>query len=629
MLVRAAVPLYACTTLGRLLLWLWQKDRLADLDLGTQLQAFLVGLRMDTMAIAWLLSPMLLILCWAPSKAAVVGAQSIRIWMLGCVLLTLFVEVSTFPFFAEYDVRPNYLYTAYLEYPVEVATMVWADQKAGLAIAGLMMLGTYWAYRRKQPLSGLEQVIGMRWRSRALLFLPLAAVLFLGIRSSFGHRGANTSDAMYCHNRVAGEVAKNSMYSAAYEAYRARNDDQRIAKQYGRMDPDEALSRVAAMLGTSLDPDRPLRRLERTVAPTQRPRNLVIIIQESMGARFVGHLGDTRQLTPQLDVLAQQSLVFTNLHSNGTRSIRGLCGLSAGFLAMPGEGELKRPKAQSDFFTVAALLKPHGYHTSFIYGGEARFDNMRGWYMGNGFDLVIEEKDYVAPSFRGSWGVSDEDLMQKANETYRDLHARGVPFASVVFSSSNHTPFDLPEHKFEPVPGVPARSVENAIRYADYAIGRFFEAARQESYHAETIYLIAADHDIRVYGDSAVPVDAFHIPGMVHGACITAGSHTEVATQPDLLATAVSYLGMDLEHPMFGTPISKPGRQAFALMQFNESYGFRRGEKVAVLRPGMQPSTYLYKDRLLWPAESDPELERDGLALTHATEDLYSRKLYR
>ena len=89
-----------------------------------------------------------------------------------------------------------------------------------------------------------------------------------------------------------------------------------------------------------------------------------------MGARFVGHLGDTRELTPRIDELAAQSLVFTNLHSNGTRSIRGLSALSSGFQAIPGDGVLKRPKSQSGFFTLSSLLEPHGYHTSFLYGGK-------------------------------------------------------------------------------------------------------------------------------------------------------------------------------------------------------------------------------------------------------------------
>ncbi len=348
-----------------------------------------------------------------------------------------------------------------------------------------------------------------------------------------------------------------------------------------------------------------------------------------MGARFVGHLGDTRELTPRIDELAAQSLVFTNLHSNGTRSIRGLSALSSGFQAIPGDGVLKRPKSQSGFFTLSSLLEPHGYHTSFLYGGEARFDNMRSWYSGNGFDLIIEEKDFDAATFRGSWGVCDEDLMVKAIQVFSRVHAEGRPFASVIFSQSNHSPFDLPEGKVQRLEGAPVRSVENAVRYADFAVGRFFELARQAPWHSETVYVVAADHDIRVYGDSVIPVDGFHSPGMVHGACVVPRRHESVASQPDLLATALSYLGVALEYPVLGTPLSRSGRQSFALMQYNDAYGFRRGEKVAVLRPSLAPQTFLWNGVRLEPTAEDRELQLDALSLVHVTEDLYDRRLYR
>ncbi|MEY2747612.1 MAG: hypothetical protein RL112_2654 [Planctomycetota bacterium] len=629
LIARIALPLYAACLAGRAILLAWQWDRLADLDAQDRLMAFVHGLRMDTIAVGWLLSVPVLVAALSPARFAASGAKILRWWSLASLALVVFVEVATFPFFAEYDARPNFLFSAYVEYPLEVASMLWADQKAGLAAAAALVATTAWWQAKRLDVASATECLSRPWLRRAAWFPPMAACLFLGIRSSLGHRPANTADALYCANRVAGEIAKNSLHSAAYEAYRGRKDGKRLAKQYGEIPRDEAYARVDRLLGTPRRDDLPFHRVEPTVRPSAKPRNLVVIIEESMGARFVGHLGDDRGLTPRLDELAEGSLVFTNLHSNGTRSIRGLSALSAGFQAIPGDGVLKRPKSQSGFFTLSSLLEPHGYHTSFIYGGEARFDNMRGWYAGNGFDLILEEKDFDNVTFRGSWGACDEDAMVEAVELYSKLHAEGRPFASVVFSQSNHSPFDLPPGKVPLVEGVPERSVENAIRYADYAIGRFFELARQQPWHADTVYLVAADHDVRAYGDAAVPVDAFHIPGLVHGQCVEPGRHDAVASQPDLLATALGHLGMDLEHPILGTPVSRPGRQAFALMQYNDAYGFRRGDKVAVLRPSLEPETFVWSGGRLLPTDEDVELERDGLALVHVAEDLYERRLYR
>ena len=85
----------------------------------------------------------------------------------------------------------------------------------------------------------------------------------------------------------------------------------------------------------------------------------------------------------------------------------------------------------------------------------------------------------------------------------------------MVFSSSNHVPFELPEGKIEWVEGVDQFSVRNAIKYSDYAVGRFFELARKEAYFANTVFVVVADHNVRVYGDDFVPVLAEHAEGTI------------------------------------------------------------------------------------------------------------------
>ncbi|MDZ4774534.1 MAG: sulfatase-like hydrolase/transferase, partial [Planctomycetota bacterium] len=491
-LARIYLACLLVTTIGRLALFMWLFDRLADIPTSEALAAFLHGLRMDTIALGYLLALPCLVLCLTPSAWRRVTSPLMRAYVLGALLLLVLLELATFPFFAEYDVRPNILFVAYLEYPREVAAMVWKDQKLGLFLQFVAVVAITFAFVRMRAFASIETLLERSWPRRAVWFLPAAALVFLGIRSSTGHRPANLSDAAYSNNRVAGEIAKNSAFSVAYEAYRGRRDGQSLARKYGAIAMDEAYRRTNALIGTMPDAEHPFQRAASPRTALTRPRNLVIVIQESLGAQFVGHLGDERGLTPHIDVLAEKSLTFTHLYSNGTRSIRGLAAMSAGFQPLLGDGVLKRPKSQSGFFSIASLLEPHGYQTSFVYGGEARFDNMRGWYIGNGFDQVIEERDYENPGFRSSWGVSDEDLLLEANALYMTQHASGRPFASVVFTSSNHTPFELPDGKIEWVEGVARASVENAIKYADYAVGRFLVEARKQAYFENTVFIVVA-----------------------------------------------------------------------------------------------------------------------------------------
>ena len=326
--------------------------------------------------------------------------------------------------------------------------------------------------------------------------------------------------------------------------------------------------------------------------------------------------------------ISQEGILFKELYSNGTRSIRGIAGSVAGNFSIPGKGVLKRNRSQKDFFTISSLLEPFGYKTTFIYGGESRFDNMKGWFTGNGFDEIIDESNFKDPSFVGTWGVSDEDLVIRANQEFKKMYANGQKFATVMFSTSNHTPFDFPNDKIELIKGVPEKSVKNAIEYADFAIGKFIESAKKEDYYKDTIFVILADHNVRTYGDDIVPVNMFHIPGFVIGGGIEPQIYEGIVTQPDVLATALDLIGIDLNYPVMGKSIFSDAKKDFSLMQFYSSYALKVKNKVAVISPNKKPTTFNYRDNHLIEAKEDIELQKDLLSFIFVLDHLYQKRLY-
>jgi len=612
--------------LGRLGLYALYFDRLSDITFTYSLLSFLYGLKLDTMTASIILVIPALLLSITPQALARFSGQLINGYVLFFLLVALYVENATFPFVAQYDVRPNYLFIEYLKYPKEVTSIILKEYPLQLSVALGILIVTAWAYLRFSPLRLAEAIQTPLWK-RLFLFPIIAALLFIGIRSSFGHRPANISDALYSTNRMANEIAKNSLYSIG-NAYYSYTKEANIIEPYGKMNLNEAYTRVGEQLNIKTGGKFPFSRLEPTHFPAQKPKNLVIFIQESMGSQYVGFSGGDATITPNMEKLSLEGIAFTNLFSNGTRSIRGLAAMTSGWLPLAGEGVVKRNKSQSDFFTVASLLKPLGYKSSFIYGGEGRFDNMRGWYMGNGFDEVIEQKDYAHPTFISTWGVSDEDLVLKANEKFKDYSAKGEKFVSIMFSSSNHSPFELPEGKIDFIPGKPKYGVENAVKYADFAIGRLFELAKKESYYKDTVFVIVADHNIRVYGDDLVPVNMFHIPALIISEGIKPQKFDALATQPDVLATALDLIGVDLTYPVLGHSIYSNAKREVSLMMFNDTFALREKNKVAVVQPNKEPLTFTYENDRLRNAPHDKELERDTLAFVTVLDDMYNKKLY-
>ena len=615
--------------IGRATLFVLYFDHLQNSDASYWL-TFIYGLRIDSITASIVLIIPLILLTLSPKILQKMITEFLKYYFLIVISVLLYIEVATFPFIAQYDVRPNYLFVEYLEYPKEVFSMILADYKIALFIA-FAIIGSFIFLYLKHFKENFSGVFETSYLKRVLLFLPLAVLLFIGIRSSFGHRPANISDAMYSSNRMLNEITKNSIYSIGYAIYtNAKHGSKKSTDQYGKMDIKEAIKRVEKRLNIkSLNEKLPLSRIEKTHFKTKKPKNLVIFIQESLGYQFVEAVGGEKGITPNLNRLSKEGILFRDLYSNGTRSIRGIAGTVSGNFSVPGKGVVKRNKSQKDYFTIAKLLKPYDYYTSFIYGGESRFDNMKSWFLGNGFDEIIDEPKFKDPTFVGTWGVCDCDVVIRANEEYKKLYAKNQKFASVIFSTTNHSPFDFPDGKIKLVNGVEKKSVKNAIKYADFAIGEFIALAKKEAYYTDTVFVIVSDHNVRVYGENMVPVDMFQIPAIILGKDIKPFIYDKVATQPDVLATALDLMGLDFTYPIMGHSIFNDKKQNVALMQFNEYYALRSDDKVSILRPDKKPITFSYKDKLLTKIKHDVELEKDTLAFIVTLNYLYHQKLYK
>lgn len=512
-------------------------------------------------------------------------------------------------------------------YPREVLPTLWANHKAGLIVVPLVAALAAWlAWRASRTALAAAPAWG---GARRALMLPLVlAALFAGCRSSLEPRPANISTASFSSNRLVNELTLNSTYTVGYALKSLRNEADSAA-MYGEMPWPEVQARVQRYLhlpnGAFPDATSPIQHREAPVATIRRP-NLVIILEESLGAQFVGHLGGL-PLTPNLDRLRQEGMYFTQMHATGTRTARGIEAVIAGFPPSPSLSVLKLPDARHGFFTLASALRQQGYSTEFVYGGAANFDDMRAFFLGNGFDRVIEQRDFIQPAFVATWGVSDEDLVERANEEFR--RPRDRPFFALLLSSSNHEPYEIPDGRIEPY-NAPLHTRENAIKYADHAIGRLFALARREAYFANTVFVVVADHDARVKGAPLVPLERFRVPALIIGPGVPVGRYDRVASQIDLAPTLLGLLGIGATVPTPGRnllrlPEGDPGR---ALMQYGLNHGFRVGNRLVVHQPQRAAQSFRIDGTQLVPIDDDPELTRDALAHVLWPGEVYQRQLF-
>jgi phosphoglycerol transferase MdoB-like AlkP superfamily enzyme len=600
-LIRTSVLGLVLLSLSRVGLVLWQYDRVEQTEL--LFQVLLQGLRADIIVMGLLLLvPVLLIPLASVRGLGKLWFQFSYFWCLTALVLLVFMELASPAFILQYDVRPNRLFIEYLKYPKEVLSTLWFGFRLPLILGIVVTLALSWSMRR---IFRLGQCTMKQWSAFKTLGIWILALLllFAGIRSTTEHRPANPALFAITSDAMVNSLVLSSAYSVLYALYNLKHEAH-SSEIYGKLPTDQ-------MLKQSLDwpwlktyqftnPDYPTAHWQQATVQRAKPLNLVIVLQESLGATFVKSLGGLA-VTPELEKLKQQGIWFENLYATGTRSVRGIEAVVAGFPPTPAQSTVKLSNSQQHFTTLASILKNQGYQTQFIYGGEAHFDNMRSFFTGNGVDQIVDQSQMQNPVFTGSWGASDEDLFTAAHQQLTALHQQNKPFFSLIFTSSNHEPFEFPDGRID-LHQEPKNTANNAVKYADWAMGQFFKKAKQSEYWQDTLFLIVADHDNRVYGDNLIPVEKFHIPGLILGADTQPELLKTLASQIDLAPTLLSMMGISSCHTMTGRDFTldntSPGRALvqfenyFALMQQNQQQ-----HELVILKPNGQAIDGIYQSR--------------------------------
>lgn len=616
------------TTISRILLFFVFKERVVENPNYGQL--FLIGLRFDLILMSYIAFLPAVLISLLPDSVLKHFKKFFNFYFIFFLFLFLLMELSTLDFINQYDTRPNRLFLDYLIYPKEVVGTLIKSYLPSLIITTILLgIALFFAFKHGKKIFYPQE---SNYKTKLLLFLFVAFFLFWGARGSLtSKRPINASNAIFCSDQMTNSLGLNSLYTVAFAAYAMKHEGD--VKKYGKMDELEAYSRVKKYMDVTefIPSEVPFLHLQKP--DTAQPKyNVVIFLQESLGAEYVGCLNGL-PLTPELDKLSKEGLLFTNLYCTGTRSVRGIEQVTAGFLPNPSESIVKLSGSQQGFFTLADAFGRQNYDTSFIYGGMANFDNMASFFNGNGFKNIIDETDFDKDgkkyALKGTWGYSDEDLVVKANEYFKSLGNK--PFFSLMFSTSNHEPFEFPDGRIQ-LYEQPKNSVHNAMKYADFSIGKFFELAKKEAYFKNTIFVVIADHNTRTYGKNLVPVNKFHIPALIIAPNVEKGStYDNLASQMDIPSTVLALSGITTKTPMVGRNLLKlpKGTKGRTIMLFHETYAFRVDDDIVILNPNAKPLQFKVKsDTELIPVALDEELAKDALAHIVASSNLYKKRVY-
>ena len=491
-----------------------------------------------------------------------------------CAIMISFSEVV---FWTEFGVRFNFIAVDYLVYTHEViGNIVESYPIFWMVLAMLIVAGAICALMvRGKDIS--ESGIGSWKRWAASLAVLAVWATCGGFFLNWGYRNLQSS------NLYATQLQENGCWDFL-EAFMSNELD--YGQFYAMIPGDRAAALQKELCG--MDGEG-----KRVVTDELSPikKNIVLITVESLSADYLSRYGSKSGITPNLDALLEKSLVFDNLFATGNRTVRGLEAVTLCIPPSSGESLVKRPQ-QGEFLSTGRILGKYGYKPSFIYGGDSYFDNMGTFFRNCGYSIV-DKKDYVKDSiaFANIWGTSDEDSYREAILRFDESWKAGEPFFAHIMTISNHRPYTYPENRIE-YDGNPM-SRKAAVKYTDWAIGKFIADASSKPWFSETVFVIVADHCASSAGKTSLPLECYHIPALFYApGFIEPGYVDKVCSQIDLMPTLFSLLHFSYESGFYGQDILAPGFKERAFMATYQDLGYYAGDVLTVLSPVRQIKQY-------------------------------------
>lgn len=402
-----------------------------------------------------------------------------------------------------------------------------------------------------------------RHRGRtSIILLLLTGLLFLPIRGGITVSTMNTGQAYYSQNAFLNHSAVNPLFSLM-ESITHQED---FASQYRFMKDKEADKIFATMTSTSDENTYPL--LNEATFKKGTP-DILIVIMESFASDIMPSMGSYKDVAVCLDSIAQQSILFTRFYANSFRTDRGLVSILSGYPAQPTTSIMRYPRKTSQLPSIARnLAKYKNYKTTYYYGGDADFCNMRSYLVSQGYQHIISDANFPIEDKLSKWGVPDHILAAKMIEDIKAQQNEKHPMLRILQTSSSHEPFEVPYHRLKD-------KRLNAFAYTDSVMGAIVREYRKLPRWKNTLIVFVPDH-VGGYKEQLNDHDRsrYQIPLILAGGAISRPMKVGIiGSQHDIAATLLGQLGVEHREFTFSKNMMSDATPKFAFFAVNDAFG--------------------------------------------------------
>lgn len=572
-------------------------------------RAFPVGLRLDGVVASALMLPLvvMLIIKIILSKETVYKYFSYAYFFLISLLISLINIVDVF-LFQEFDTHLSFLVLSTQFFQKDTMSFIFEEYPVYPAMAMLLLFtgGIFMLYGK------VDTVLRDRSSSISIkLSSALLSVITLGtlMRGGWQERPIDWGHAMFSPDLIANQTALSSLFflGRSVVQFSSESNSHDMIQYY---DTEEAFQTTRKLLedpGASYMDGVSLKRQLNT--QTDEGYNIVLVILESHSAAFVGYLNSENQsVTPNLDRMGKLGFAFTNCYSNGVRSAHGMSSIIMGWPNLPGLPLISRVESVNQAPSLGNALKAVGYNTTFLYGGDSQFDNMKGFLSSNGFDRVIDRNEFSSKAQGTKWGVYDHTVFDRALE---ELDRSSKPALLTLFTTTNHQPWEIPSEYEASIPVFPDSlvrkgAVHRSMAYVDHVLGEFMEKASQRAWYNNSIFVFIADHGLTIHKSTLAKIQNAHIPFVIYapGLDLEPRIIEQPVSQADVAPTILGLIDYTLPYTFFGQNALSLESGFACKIAGGEAY-WLQDDYLYFERFGQEASLY----KIQYPL--DPELVRD------------------
>ncbi len=537
-------------TILRLVFVLFNLSYAHEATTGNILQAFVIGLRLDSSLTGYLVGLAVvsqIIALLVSGKYALKWIDYLSYPLIVIVTIFLLSDINLFSYWGRHiDLEA----LGFLKTPgIVLASLKWYEITLFVVVSmvmGIAVILFYMKLVQQRNRRGFERPFRFKTFAVSLLVtLFTGALLILPIRGSVGVAPINTGVAYFSSHRFANQTAINPIWNLAYSM--KRMDATKIAYHY--MPDEEANAIVEQMMKESGTYPHLLK--------GERP-NVVVILLESFAAHVIETLGGAA-VTPHFNKLVPQGVLFTDIYAAANRSDKGLVAAMAGYQVLPSYSIIRFPEKTKSLTFLPEKMKNAGYNDlSYLYGGDIKFKNMNSFVKQAGFEEIISIDEFPDEYQGKKWGVHDEYVFDRLLD---EMEAATEPYFKFFFTLSSHEPFIVPmERKYK-------NDYHNSVAYTDECLGQFMEAAKRRGLWDNTLFVLIADHGVP--GPDKITVDQqnfSHIPMLWTGGALAVKDTTisKIGSQTDMAETLLCQLNIQADDMRFSKNILDEGSQSFA-----------------------------------------------------------------